>query len=127
MKQRIVLLLSPAVWLLILVAFPLSSSSAGDKGKGLSLRGSEPTPTLYNPYPPGILPADLDSEIMVQHEIQGLEAEAMTQAQALPTPRTLDRILAVTQFISVFLPASSLLIGPYIALSEKPTANEPLQ
>jgi cytochrome c peroxidase len=75
--------------MLILVAFLLSSSSAGDKGKGKGPEPekSEPTPTIYNPYPFGILPADLDSEILrVQREIQGIEAEAMTQAAALPTP-----------------------------------------
>ena len=88
MKQRIVLLVSSAAWLLILVAFLLSSSSAGDKDKKPKAKPeseSEPTPTLYNPYPFGILPADLDSEIMrVQREIQGLEDEAMVQAKALP-------------------------------------------
>jgi cytochrome c peroxidase len=47
---------------------------------------ASPTP-IYNPYPPGILPSNLDSEIArVQREVNGLEAEAMAQAQALPTP-----------------------------------------
>ena len=46
-----------------------------------------PSPTLYNPYPPGILPADLDSEIArVQREITFIENEALAQASALPTP-----------------------------------------
>jgi cytochrome c peroxidase len=46
-----------------------------------------PSPTVYNPYPPGILPAHLNSEIArVQREIKGLEAEALTKAQALPPP-----------------------------------------
>jgi cytochrome c peroxidase len=44
-----------------------------------------PSPTVYNPYPPGILPAHLNSEIArVQREVEGLEDEAMKQAQALP-------------------------------------------
>jgi len=46
-----------------------------------------PSPTLYNPYPPGILPADIDSEIArVQREITFIENEALAQASALPTP-----------------------------------------
>ena len=46
-----------------------------------------PSPTFYNPYPPGILPADIDSEIArVQREITFIENEALAQASALPTP-----------------------------------------
>src|SRR5258708_29059496 len=45
------------------------------------------TPANYNPYPPGILPADLPQELIrVQGEINFIEAEAMATAQALPTP-----------------------------------------
>jgi cytochrome c peroxidase len=54
-----------------------------------SLRADEPDPTppTYNPYPPGILPSNLDSEIArVQREIRGLEAEAMATAKTLPPP-----------------------------------------
>jgi cytochrome c peroxidase len=44
-------------------------------------------PALYNPYPPGILPSDLDSEIArVQREVQGIENEAIAEWQALPPP-----------------------------------------
>jgi cytochrome c peroxidase len=44
-----------------------------------------PAPTAYNPYPPGILPPNLDSEIMrVQNEIQGIENEAITEWESLP-------------------------------------------
>jgi cytochrome c peroxidase len=71
--------------LLILVAFLLSPSSAKEKDKTGKEEKPEPTPTLYNPYPPGILPADLDLELMrVQREIQGLEDAALVQAKALP-------------------------------------------
>src|SRR3984957_19428291 len=46
-----------------------------------------PSPMIYNPYPSGILPADLDSEIArVQREVMGIENEALGQAAALPTP-----------------------------------------
>jgi cytochrome c peroxidase len=45
------------------------------------------TPANYNPYPAGILPADLPQELIrVQGEINFIEAEAMATAQALPTP-----------------------------------------
>jgi cytochrome c peroxidase len=54
---------------------------------------SEPTPqqavtsTPYNPYPPGILPSNLDSEIArVQREIQGIFDNYLAQWHALPPP-----------------------------------------
>src|SRR6202171_3523072 len=41
----------------------------------------------YNPYPPGILPADLNSEIArVLREVDSIEAEALAQLRALPPP-----------------------------------------
>jgi cytochrome c peroxidase len=41
----------------------------------------------YNPYPAGILPPDLDSELArVEREINGIEAEAIAQWRALPKP-----------------------------------------
>jgi cytochrome c peroxidase len=44
---------------------------------------------LYNPYPPGVLPADLVSEIArVRREIVGIENQAIAEWQALP-PLTL--------------------------------------
>jgi hypothetical protein len=44
-------------------------------------------PTAYNPYPPGILPANLNSEILrVRMEIRGIETEAINQWIALTPP-----------------------------------------
>jgi cytochrome c peroxidase len=44
-------------------------------------------PTVYNPYPPGILPSNLASEVArVQGEIRTTENEALGEAQSLPTP-----------------------------------------
>ena len=41
----------------------------------------------YNPYPPGILPSDLDLEIArVQREIESIFIEYLTQWEALPSP-----------------------------------------
>ena len=47
----------------------------------------DPTPLTYNPYPPGILPANLASEIArVQREIRFIENEAIGEWHALPPP-----------------------------------------
>jgi cytochrome c peroxidase len=47
----------------------------------------EGAPPLYNPYPPGILPADLNSEIArVQREGDGIEAEGLRQWRSLTPP-----------------------------------------
>jgi cytochrome c peroxidase len=49
----------------------------------------DPTPPPYNPYPPGILPANLNSEIArVLREVDRIEGEALGQLRAL-TPPTL--------------------------------------
>jgi cytochrome c peroxidase len=41
----------------------------------------------YNPYPPGILPSDLDAEIArVQREVQFIFNEALNESKALPRP-----------------------------------------
>jgi hypothetical protein len=48
---------------------------------------TQPPGTIYNPYPPGILPADLVSEIArVRGEVAFIEAEAIAQWQALTPP-----------------------------------------
>ena len=82
--KRIILLITSAVCLAILVTLTLSPRAA---------RGGDehptPTPTAtppaYNPYPPGILPPDLDSEIArVQREVNFIEGEALTESRALP-------------------------------------------
>ena len=42
---------------------------------------------VYNPYPPGILPADLNSELArVAREVDVIEARALAQWRALPPP-----------------------------------------
>ena len=47
-------------------------------------RGEEPPP-VYNPYPPGILPADLEPEIArVLREIDVIEQRAIARWLALP-------------------------------------------
>ncbi len=47
----------------------------------------EPTTSVYNPYPPGILPANLQTEILrVRMEVRGIETEAIRQWIALTPP-----------------------------------------
>src|SRR5579885_2052803 len=41
----------------------------------------------YSPYPPGLIPADIESETLrVQREIDHIEQEAMAEWRALPKP-----------------------------------------
>jgi cytochrome c peroxidase len=48
-------------------------------------QNSNPAP--YNPYPPGVLPPDLDSEIArVRREVTTIENEAIVQWRALAPP-----------------------------------------
>src|SRR5437588_11083600 len=45
----------------------------------------DPTPQTYNPYPPGILPSDLSSELArVRREVTFIENEAIAEWHALP-------------------------------------------
>src|ERR1700738_4613436 len=71
--------------LLISQTMLISAQNRGEReGKG---DREEPPPPFYNPYPPGILPSDLTSEIMrVQREVTFIENEALAQAALLPAP-----------------------------------------
>jgi cytochrome c peroxidase len=47
----------------------------------------DPTPPPYNPYPPGILPANLNSEIArVLREVDRIEGQALAELRALAPP-----------------------------------------
>jgi cytochrome c peroxidase len=81
--KRIILLITSAVCLAILVTLFVSPGVAKEKPK------HEPSPTAYSPYPPGVLPSDVDAEILrVRREVRGIEGEALGQWQGL-TPPTL--------------------------------------
>jgi len=70
----------------ILVSTGLTSAQNGAAPKS-QWAGSERPPTIYNPYPSGILPSDLESEIdRVRREVKFIENEALAQAHALPPP-----------------------------------------
>jgi cytochrome c peroxidase len=56
------------------------------RAESADARAPTSAPT-YNPYPPGILPSDLDSEIArVQRETQFIFIEALNEWKALPAP-----------------------------------------
>src|SRR5271168_4556569 len=83
--KRSMLLIMSAVCAAGLIAFIVGSHAVSAQDEHPSKGDKDKPPPVYNPYPPGILPSDLNSEIMrVQREIRGIEAEAMTQARALP-------------------------------------------
>jgi cytochrome c peroxidase len=64
----------------------LISAPTGDGQKGRG-RDRDVPPPPYNPYPAGILPPDLNSEIdRVLHEVDTIESEALAQLRALPPP-----------------------------------------
>jgi len=77
-RKSIALLVLPAgvIALLLVCATPTLAQDETD-----------PTPPVYNPYPPGILPANLSSELArVLREIAVIENEAIAQWHAAPPP-----------------------------------------
>jgi len=90
MKRRRVIALSTVTITVIAALFVSSQTmliSAQSRQHG---KGGAPFP-IYNPYPPGILPADLDSEIArVLREIDVIEARAIERWHSLPPPTRLE-------------------------------------
>ena len=84
--KRIIFITSAAcaaVLIAIIVGSHAVSAQNENPGKG----DKDTPPPFYNPYPPGILPPDLSSEIIrVQHEVTFIENEALAQAALLPAP-----------------------------------------
>jgi len=78
MKQRTLITLSlvcVTIWGVLLIVSQKTGSAQA------------PAPTPYNPYPAGILPADLVSEIArVRREVAAIENEALAQWRALAPP-----------------------------------------
>jgi cytochrome c peroxidase len=80
MKRRTVIGLSTVTITAIAVWFISSQKSAEAQ------QPTAPSP-VYNPYPPGLLPANLDSEIArVQREVDVIESRALARWQALAPP-----------------------------------------
>jgi cytochrome c peroxidase len=68
---------------LLISAWLLSAQNGAQEAKA----GPAVTSTIYNPYPPGILPPDLNSEIQrVLREVDFIEIEAIREWLAIPPP-----------------------------------------
>src|SRR5260370_1694361 len=97
---------TPIATLLISSQPVLESAKNGREKEGKGGDRDTPPP-FYNPYPPGILPADLDSEIArVIREVDFIENEALRQLRGLPppTPTNQPPVLAHTgQRLNVLL------------------------
>jgi hypothetical protein len=70
---------------------PGKNDEKANRGRGHQQQSKgnsqEPSPPVYNPYPHGILPADLESEIArVLREIDVIEARAIERWHSLPLP-----------------------------------------
>jgi cytochrome c peroxidase len=69
----------------VLCVVALCMSLAGRKVSAQD--ASAPSPSIYNPYPPGILPTDINSELArVLREVNFIEAEAIRQWHAIKPP-----------------------------------------
>lgn len=73
---------------LTIVFWSSSSHRVTAKGSGEEAQvAQDPSLTPYNPYPTGILPSDINSELArVQREIQGIFNNYVAQWHALPPP-----------------------------------------
>ncbi len=91
-KLLALLVLSAGIMTALLISTRPTLATGGPqqgKGKGSEGKGNDrdQPPPPYNPYPPGILPADLVQEIeRVRGEVRSIETEALAQSQALPPP-----------------------------------------
>jgi len=72
----------------LFIVVSLTESAQVNPQQGVPpVKTDQVVPPLYNPYPPGILPADLVSEIArVRLEVNGIFDQALAQWLALPPP-----------------------------------------
>src|SRR5882724_10634045 len=87
-KRRLIPLSMSCVVVAVFIAVSLTESAQVKPQQGVPpVKTDQVVPPLYNPYPPGILPADLVPEIArVRREIQGIFDEALEEFFALPLP-----------------------------------------
>src|SRR5882757_6578589 len=72
---------------LFISAAPMRAQEADQLSTDAKKHKPPPSPTAYDPYPTGILPADLDTEIArVRAEVAFIENEAIGEWHALPPP-----------------------------------------
>ena len=82
--KRIIFITS-AVCAAGLIAIIVGSHTLSAQDKHAGKGDKDKPPPAYNPYPPGILPSDLVSEIArVRREVNFIENEALAEAGALP-------------------------------------------
>src|SRR5439155_17131175 len=74
-------------WLSIAAAALMAVVSVVSLSEAAQVTPQQVVPPRYNPYPPGILPADLVPEIArVRREVQGIFIQALEEWLALPPP-----------------------------------------
>src|SRR6202012_5261700 len=84
MRQTRILMALAAACVTIAVAMVISTHKV--HGQSAQNAGAFSSP-IYNPYPPGILPADLGFEVIrVLREVDVLEERAVSRWKALPPP-----------------------------------------
>ena len=128
MKRRILIALLGTSTILLL-ALIVAPQTVPAKKEG-------PPPAAYNPYPPGILPSDLRSEIeRVRREVNRIFQQALGEWRALPPPsltgqpptlqstgyqavQTLGKLMNYDENMSVFKDrACAFCHMPYVAFS----------
>jgi cytochrome c peroxidase len=83
MRRRIVFAALSASFVVFLGSLAFQTVSAQQPGP----RPLQVEPPIYNPYPPGILPRDIDAEsARVRREINGIFLQAIEEWLALPPP-----------------------------------------
>jgi cytochrome c peroxidase len=71
----------------LLLSSPMMLASAQNEAASAQTGTEEWRHALYDPYPPGILPADLGSEVIrVEREVNSIFKESIGQWHALPPP-----------------------------------------
>src|SRR5216684_4396685 len=87
MKHRMLTAVISVVALCVVVLCVLLATRKVSAQDASAEHGNPPVFPIYNPYPPGILPADLESETArVLREIDVIENRAIQRWQALPQP-----------------------------------------
>ena len=88
--KRSMLTITSAVCAAGLIAIIVGSHTLSAQDEHADKGDKDKPPPVYNPYPPGILPADLDSEIArVLREIDVIEGRAIERWHSLPLPTRL--------------------------------------
>jgi hypothetical protein len=89
-EKRLITLLIIYAAVTAALLFSTQPISAQNQQSGRGDR-EEPPPPLHNPYPPGILPANLNSEIArVLRKIDVIEGRAIERWHSLPLPTRLE-------------------------------------